>query len=174
MYRLVFIVLIASLFAGCSSKSVLMSPTANLRLVEGNVHVKVDGQNIDQRILGQLTREIKGQLIIAGFDIDNEDAKSINLKVHVTEFTPGNTALRMTISFGAGRGSLVYLAEYTSQDGNILAKMNGEERFTGLEVGFNQNYGGTTTLGGEETATRVLIKEAAKHIVELALNPEQK
>jgi hypothetical protein len=29
-------------------------------------------------------------------------------------------------------------------------------------------------LGGEETATKVLIKEAAKHIVELALNPEQK
>jgi hypothetical protein len=29
-------------------------------------------------------------------------------------------------------------------------------------------------LGGEETVTKVIIKEAAEHIVELALNPEQK
>jgi hypothetical protein len=174
MYNLVFIALITSLFTGCSSQSVLMSPTASLRFVGENVHVNVAGQNIDQRVLDQLMREIKGQLIIAGFDIETKDAKSINLKVQVTEFTPGNTALRMIISFGAGRGSLVYLAEYTSQEGKTLAKMNGEERFTGLEVGYNQNYGGTTTLGGEETATKVLIKEAAKHIVELALNPEQK
>jgi hypothetical protein len=95
MYNLVFIALITSLFTGCSSQAVLMSPTASLRFVGENVHVNVAGQNIDQRVLDQLMREIKGQLIIAGFDIETKDAKSINLKVQVTEFTPGNTASLM-------------------------------------------------------------------------------
>ena len=68
---------------------------------------------------------------------------------------------------------MLYLAEYKSQEGKILASINGEERFTGLEPGFDQNYGAFATWGGEETATTVLIKEAAKHIIELALNPKQ-
>ena len=34
------------------------------------------------------------------------------------------------------------------------------------------NYGHFTTLGGEGTVLEVLVKEAAKHIVELAVNPE--
>ena len=45
--------------------------------------------------------------------------------------------------------------------------MDGQERFTGGEVSFNQNYGGTTTLRGADTVRSVLIQEAAKHIVEL-------
>ena len=73
------------------------------------------------------------------------------------------------MGFGAGRGSLLYIAEYKHNKGQTLAKMDGHERFTSAEIGFNQHYGGLTTLGGEETATTVLIKEAAKHIVELAL-----
>ena len=173
MYKLAFMTLITSLLVGCSSKSVLMSPNTNLRFLEGNIYANVAGQNIDKRVLDQLAREIKGQLIIAGFNIDN-NATNINLKIQVTEFTPGNAALRMMPGFGAGRGSLVYLAEYMNQEGNTLAKMKGEERFTGLEVNYNQNYGVATTLGGEETVTKVLIKEAAKHIVELALSPEKK
>jgi hypothetical protein len=75
----------------------------------------------------------------------------------------------LTVGFGAGRGSLLYTAEYADQAGKTLAKMDGEERFTGAEISFNQHYGGATTLGGEETAIEVLIKEAGKHIVELAL-----
>jgi Domain of unknown function (DUF4410) len=133
------------------------------------VIVDATGQNIEANVLDQLTREIKAQLIIAGLDIDKETDKKINLKVLVTAFTPGNAALRITVGFGAGRGSLLYVAEYTNNTGQTLAKMDGQERFTGAEVGFNQHYGGFATLGGEETATTVLIKEAAKHIVELAL-----
>jgi len=173
MKRMVFIALISSFLIACSSQSILLSPTASLRSLSNNVSVTVVSQAIDQPIIDQLTREIKGQLIIAGFDLDKQDTKTLHLKIQVTEFSPGNAGLRLTVGFGAGRGSLVYLAEYTSQEGKTLAKMNGEERFTGAEVGFNQNYGGLTTLGGEETATKVLIKEAAKHIVELALKPDQ-
>jgi hypothetical protein len=90
----------------------------------------------------------------------------------VSAFTPGNAALRLGVGFGAGRGSLVYSPEYAHGAGQILAMMDGQERFTGTEISFNHNYGALTTLGGEETAREVLVKEAAKHIVELAVRPE--
>jgi hypothetical protein len=170
MHKAFFVVLIGALLIGCSTKHISTAPTTNLKLISNTVAVKLEGQNINASILDRLTREIKGQLIIAGFDIDKETDKNINLNVFVTDFTPGNAALRLTLGFGAGRGSLLYTAEYKDQGGKILAKMDGQERFTGGEVSFNQHYGGATTLGGEETATEVLVKEAAKHIVELALN----
>jgi hypothetical protein len=169
IHKALLIFLLSSLLAACSTKHISTVPSTNLKLVADSVIVKVVGQNINSTVLDSLTREIKGQLIIAGFDIDKETDKRINLNVLVTAFTPGNAALRLTVGFGAGRGSLLYTAEYTDQAGQTLAKMDGEERFTGAEVSFNQHYGGATTLGGEETATEVLIKEAGKHIVELAL-----
>lgn len=169
MYKTFLIILFYLLLAACSTKHISITPITNLKLVGDSVIVKVAGQNIDPNILDRLTREIKGQLIIAGFDIDKETGKRINLNVFVTDFTPGNAALRFFVGFGSGRGSLLYTAEYTNQAGQTLAKMDGQERFTGGEVSFNQHYGGATTLGGEKTSTKVLIKEAAKHIVELAL-----
>lgn len=169
IHKFLLFILIGSLLAACSTKHISTAPSHNLKHIANSVVVKVSGQNINSTVLDTLGREIKGQLIIAGFDIDKETDKKINLNVFVTEFTPGNAALRITVGFGAGRGSLLYTAEYTDQAGKTLAKMNGEERFTGAEISFNQNYGGATTLGGEETATSVLIKEAGKHIVELAL-----
>jgi len=169
MNQIPLIILLSTLLVACSTKTISTTPTTSLKLAGDTVFVNVTGQNIDANVLDKLTREIKGQLIIAGFDIDKKTDKKINLKVLVTYFTPGNAALRFAISFGAGRGSLLYVAEYTNNAGQTLAKMDGQERFTGTEIDLNQHYGGLTTLGGEETATTVLIKEAAKHIVELAL-----
>lgn len=169
MNRIRLIILLSTLLVACSTKTISTTPATSLKLVGDTVIVSVTGQNIDANILDRLTREIKGQLIIAGFEIDKKTDKKINLNVLVTAFTPGNAALRLTVGFGAGRGSLLYVAEYTNDAGQELAKMEGQERFTGTEVSFNQNYGGFATLGGEETATTILIKEAAKHIIELAL-----
>ena len=174
MQKSLIVVLIGVLLlVGCSTKHISTVPTTNLRLVSSAVLVKVTGQNINPNVLDMLTREIKGQLIIAGFDLAQPTGKKINLNVVVTDFTPGNAALRLTVGFGAGRGSLIYTAEYTNQEGSILAKMDGQERFTGGEVSFNNHYGGATTLGGHETATKVLVKEAAKHIVELTAAKQQ-
>ena len=169
MNKIYLTILLSTLLAACSTKNISITPAASLKSVGDTVIINVTGQNIDANVLDRLTREIKAQLIIAGFDIDKGTGKKINLNVLVTAFTPGNAALRMTVGLGAGRGSLLYVAEYTNDAGQTLAKMDGQERFTGTEVSFNQHYGGLTTLGGEETSTTVLIKEAAKHIVELAL-----
>jgi hypothetical protein len=165
----ILLMLAVALLAGCSASNIITLPTDNLIKISNKVSITVSGREIDANVLDQLTREIKGQLVIAGFDIDKESDNRVCLNVNVTEFNPGNAALRMTIGFGAGRGSLVYTAEYTNKTGQTLAKMDGEERFTGLEVSYNQHYGGLTTLGGEETATKVLLKEAAMHISQLAI-----
>ena len=123
---------------------------------------------ISQDILNTLSREIKGQLIISGFDLAEHGDDAIYLHVDVSVYKAGNQALRVLVGFGAGRASLIYTAQYKDVGGNVLATMNGQERLTGMEISYNQNYGGTTSLGGADTAIRVLTKEAAKHIVELA------
>lgn len=169
MNKMRFVIFLSTLLVACSTKTISTAPATNLKLAGDTVIVNVTGQNIEASVLDQLTREIKAQLLIAGFDIDKEKDKKINLNVVVMAFTPGNAALRLTVGFGAGRGSLLYIAEYKNNQGQTLAKMDGQERFTGVEASFNQHYGGFATLGGEETATTVLLKEAAKHIVELAL-----
>jgi len=156
----------------CSTQQVSIPATTNLKSLTPNIGVRVDGANIDAELLNQLTREIKAQLIIAGFDIETPAEKKLALRVNVQDFDPGNAALRWTVSFGAGRGSLIYVAEYADSVGRIVAKMDGQERFTGTEVGFTHTYGAFSTFGGEETVKRVLLKEAAKHIVELATNPQ--
>jgi hypothetical protein len=98
----------------------------------------------------------------------------MTLDVDLITFTPGNAATRLIVGFGAGRGSLIYNAKYISPDGNVLAEIDGQERFTGVEsFTFNQEYGSTTTLRGADTVKHVLVQEAAKHIVELTSTTEQ-
>jgi len=156
---------------GCSTQQILTQSTTDLRRINPSIQVKVNG-DADKELIASLTREINGQLVIAGFDIVTPSDRKIALNVNVSHFTPGNNALRLTVGYGAGRGSLLYTAAYVDIDGKVLASMDGQERFTGLEYGFNTSYGTTTTLGGEDTVRTVLVKEAGRHIVELAVQPQ--
>jgi len=163
------IIFFSLMLVGCSTKNISLVPSTDIKKNNNAVTVNVSGENINPTVIEMLLRELKGQLIIAGFElIDTTGGDNINLNVNVNEFSPGNAALRITVGFGAGRGSLIYTAEYTDPRGQVLAKMDGQERFTGLEVSHNHKYGAMATLGGEETATKVLVKEAALHIVELS------
>lgn len=169
----VLVIFLFGFLIGCSTKNISISPATDLNLASNSVTVKVTGQGIDQIVLDNLKRQIKGLLILSGFELDNDTGTQIYLNVFVTTFTPGNAALRHTVSFGAGRGSLLYTAEYTNQAGQTLAKMNGQERFTGTELEFSQRYGVMAAAGGQKSATEILIKEAAMHIVALAKKQEQ-
>ena len=151
-----------------------MPPKVNLKLVNDSISVNVKGSDSETALLDRLTREIKARLIVAGFDIEKKTGEELLLNVNVSLFDPRDTAARLIVGFGAGRGSLIYSAEYTDATGQILAKMDGQERFTGGEIHFNHNYGTFTTLGGEDTVREVLVKEAAKHIIELAVNSDSK
>jgi hypothetical protein len=105
-------------------------------------------------------------LLTEGFDLV-DGANATNLDVNISAFDPGNAALRLSIGFGAGRGSLVYNAKY-SKDGKVLLDYDGAERFTGLEIAPGTKYDPLRNFGGEETSTLILLEEAAKHIVDQA------
>ncbi len=171
MPKLAIILLLVTLSAACSTKQVLIPAKGNLKLVNESIAVNVNGPSDETDLLNHLGRELKARLILAGFDIEKQTGEKLALDVNVIEFNPGDAAARMIVGFGAGRGSLIYTAEYKTAKGEVLAKMEGQERFTGGEVAFNLDYGHFTTLGGEATVREVLVKEAAKHIVELAINP---
>lgn len=172
MFRFVWPILIISVLMSCSAQQVSTPAIVNLKFFSEFIEVNVTGTILDTELLDRLTREIKAQLVLAGFDIDKQSDRRLSLNVNVSEFNPGNAALRLTVGFGAGRGSLIYSAEYTNTEGKVLARMDGQERFTGSEIHFNNNYGVFSTLGGEETVRAVLVKEAGKHIVELAVKPD--
>lgn len=125
--------------------------------------------------MDEIKRHTKGQLIIAGFDIVEDEKDSIKLNINVQAFEPGSQSLRILVGFSVGRGSLLYSAEFVGPDGKILASVDSQERFTGGEVSFNQKYGATTGFGGDEVVQATLCKEAAQHIVEVALDqvPEE-
>lgn len=159
--------------AACSSMQVQTRPTDGIAATGNSVIVAVTGAAVDKAILDSLTRHLQARLLIAGFDLYATAENVIHLNVAVSAFTPGNQALRMTVGFGAGRGSLIYTAEYVDASGKTLGRMDGQERFTGAEFGFNNEYGAFAAAGGADKATEVLIKEAAKHIVALTeRNPD--
>jgi uncharacterized protein DUF4410 len=108
--------LITICLMGCSTQQVAVPAKTNLKLVSENIGVNVTGLVADKELLDRLTREIKAQLILAGFDIEKQTNKKLLLTVNVIEFNPGSAALRLTVGFGAGRGSLIYSAEYADAE----------------------------------------------------------
>lgn len=167
MKKILMALIIMVLLAGCSTRHIITAPKNNLLATCKTVHVDVSGHVLPE-IIDRLTREVKARLIIAGFDVVESEQVNMTLAVNILLFKPGNAALRFLVGCGAGRGSLLYEAEYLSSDGVVVAEMNGQERFTGCDVGMNMRYGATTGFGGAETVRVVLVKEAARHIVELA------
>ncbi|MDD1625920.1 MAG: hypothetical protein LUQ26_00370 [Methylococcaceae bacterium] len=71
MNKIRLIIVLSTLLVACSTKTISTTPATSLKLVGDTVIVNVTGQNIEAQTLDQLTREIKAQLLIAGFDIDN-------------------------------------------------------------------------------------------------------
>lgn len=162
-------IVIATVYS-CSTKQFTVAPSQDLRKINSNIKISITGEAVSPDILDMIKRHTKGQLIIAGFEVVEDGKDSINLNIHVQSFNPGSQAARILIGFGAGRGSLLYSAQFVDQDGKVLVSVNSQERFTGGEVDFNMKYGSTTGFRGAEVVQTTLCKEAAEHIVEVALN----
>ena len=160
---------LVALASACSTRQIRVSPASDLRSLGSSIQLEINGGDVDPAVINDLKRYLKGKLIIAGFDIESADAQGIQLQVDVHSYSAGSAGARLTVGFGAGRGSLLYLARYTSSDGQVLAEMDGAEYFTGGEPHFNSKYGTFATMGGAEKAQNILVQEAAEHIVELAL-----
>lgn len=156
------LLLIALILPACSTHHLNTASGVNVLSHGKDIKLTVTGQNSE--IVDKLSRHIKANLLIEGFDVVNsEDATALN--VAISAFDPGNAALRLTIGFGAGRGSLIYNAKYI-KNGKVLIDYDGAERFTGLEIAPGTKYDPTRNFGDAETSTQILLEEASKHIVD--------
>ena len=169
MARWIGLLAAALIVVACSTKQIGTYATTSVMNVSPDIAVLVTGEKVDPQVLDELRRHLMAKLIVAGFNIKAVVEDGLKLEVDVQRFEPGNAALRLTVGFGAGRGSLLYTARYLDREGRILASMDGQERFTGGEPHFNTEYGHLTTLQGAEKVRTVLVQEAAKHVVELGL-----
>jgi hypothetical protein len=148
----------AVMMIACSAKQIGTHATANLVNVTPDIAVVVNGEGVDPQVLDQLRRHLKAKLIVAGFNIEGIAEDALKLDVDVQRFEAGSAGLRVTIGFGAGRGSLLYTARYLDHKGQVVAEMDGQERFTGGEPHFNMEYGNFATLGDAEKAREVLVR----------------
>jgi hypothetical protein len=169
MKMMILALTLFTVMSACSTKKIHISPDSNLKNISTGIQLGIDGGDVDPAVINDLKRYLMAKLIIAGFDIDTGDSEAIRLQVDVHSFSPGNAGLRLTVGFGAGRGSLLYTAQYFAPDGTVLAAIDGQEYFTGSEIAFGNKYGAFATMGGAEKAQSILVQEAAEHIVELAL-----
>ncbi|TCV81033.1 MULTISPECIES: DUF4410 domain-containing protein [Methylomonas] len=162
--KILFLILSLLILPACSTHQLNTISAEKVSSYGKDITVKVTGANAD--IVDKLTRYIQANLLTAGFNIVADD-NATHLDVAISDFDPGNAALRLTVGFGAGRGSLVYNAKYT-KSGMVLIDYDGAERFTGLEFSPGTKYETFRNFGGEETSTLILLEEASKHIVEQA------
>lgn len=131
--------------------------------VQASVRIVVTGEPL--AIAARLADEVRTRLQGKGYRIVEENTAP-SLAASITEFAPGSQALRITVGFGAGATSLRWHARY-ARDDQVLAERDGTESFSGMEVSLLKKYGTTAGFGGEDTATRIVVSEAAEHIAAL-------
>ena len=156
----------------CSTHQVPVAPAPQLELATS---IEVQLQHVpneytaegpvDQQLLEDFSRHVRSELLQRGYEVD--PGSPVRLEIDVHAFKPGNTAARILIGFGAGRGSLIYTARYVSEDGEVLAQIDGQERHTGSEIyGLGENrHGAFAAFAGADKTREILLSEAARHIV---------
>lgn len=163
------LILSALILTACSTHQLKTASSETVSSYGKDIKLSVTGANSE--IVDKLRRYIQASLLTEGFNVVSDD-KATHLDVAISAFDPGNAGLRLTIGFGAGRGSLVYNAKYM-KNGKLLVDYDGAERFTGLEFAPGTQYEAFRNFGGEETSTLILLEEASKHIVEQATRKGQ-
>ena len=166
--KILSLMLSTLILTACSPHHLNTTSSEKVSSYGRDITLKVTGADSD--IVDKLTRYIHANLLTEGFNVVT-DENATHLDVEISAFDPGNAALRLSVGFGAGRGSLVYNAKYT-KSGKLLVDYDGAERFTGMEIAPGTKYEIFRNFGGEETSTLILLEEASKHIVEQAItNP---
>jgi len=172
--RTLVIVVLSLLLAStaCSTHQVSVTSAPQLKLASS---IEVQLQRVpneytaegpvDDQLLKDFSRHVRSELLRRGFEID--PGSPVLLEVDVHAFKPGNPAARILVGFGAGRGSLIYTARFVSEDGEVLAQIDGKERHTGSELyGFGERrHGPFSGFAGAEKTREILLYEAARHIV---------
>jgi len=114
----------------CSTRQVSVAPEPQLKL-ESSIEVELkhvpneytaEGP-VDAQLLKDFSRHLRIELLQRGYEVD--PGSPVRLEVDVHAINLGSAAARMLIGFGAGRGSLLYTARYVSEDGKVLAQIDG-------------------------------------------------
>jgi hypothetical protein len=154
----------------CSTRQVSVAPEPQLKL-ESSIEVELrhvpneytaEGP-VDAQLLKDFSRHLRIELLQRGYEVDPGSPVRLEVDVHAIKL--GSAAARILIGFGAGRASLFYTARYVSEDGKVLAQIEGQERHTGGEMyGIGGRHGAFASLAGAEKTREILIFEAARHI----------
>jgi hypothetical protein len=88
-----------------------------------------------------------------GYKVVNEN-EDLLIKISIPYFKPDNKALRITVGFGAGKGGLKYVAEFSS-NGNILGILEGGKSYG--DVNIFGDAESTMYRGGESTRSFMII-----------------
>ncbi len=106
---------------------------------------------------------LKGRLQSFGYTLVEADPELV-VNVTVSQFDPGDRALRMVIGFGAGRAALKYTARFKDPTGKLLAELQGGKAYHGLEM--NEN----TTFKSNESLRMGMISYSVSQIGEFIQN----
>ena len=157
--------------SACSTHQVSAPAAPRLELAS-NIDVQLEhvpnqytGEGpVDEQLLREFSRHIRSELLQRGYEVD--EGSPVRLEVDVHAYVPGNTAARILVGFGAGRASLLYTARYVGEDGEVLARIDGQERHTGHEVyGVAESrHGAFPGYAGADKTRQILLAEAARHI----------
>lgn len=161
--------LLPCLLAACTSTHRLNQQSAETVRTHGSdIRITVAGE--PEEIRNRLSGYLKQGLMKYGYRPVDED-RATQLEVAISEFNPGNAFFRFLISGGAGRGTLSYRAIY-SKDGRTLVDYQGDEHFVGTEPHPGTKRETLRQFSLEATATDILLEEATKHIVDLAVGKQ--
>jgi hypothetical protein len=163
----IFLVATATVLTGCVTPQATKPPTAGVDFHQFHKVklVVTDSAKTTYAKEGLPMFEglLKGRLQSLGYTLVEADPEMV-VDVTVSQFDPGNRALRTLISFGAGRAVLKYTARFQDPTGKLLAELEGGKAYHGLEVADNP------TFKSDESTRMGLISYSVSQIGEFIQN----
>ncbi|HWU37491.1 MAG TPA: DUF4410 domain-containing protein [Candidatus Acidoferrum sp.] len=140
--RVFSVATIAMLMSGCVTPQVVSPPktTVDFRQYKTVKLVMIDEVNTpySQEGLSRFEAFLKGRLQILGYSVGAADG-DMTLEVRILSFSPGNTAARLIVGFGAGRAVLTYRASFRDRSGTLITELEGGKAFHGMELNLPDN-----------------------------------
>ena len=77
MKTMILALTLAVMASACSTKQVHVSPASDLRDGGSTIQLVINGGDVDPAVISDLTRYLKAELIIGGFDIESAGPEGI-------------------------------------------------------------------------------------------------
>ncbi len=161
--RVFSIAMVAMLVSGCVTPQVVSPPKTNVdfRQYKTVKLVMIDEVKTpySQEGLPMFEGFLKGRLQYLGYSVGDADG-DMTLEVRILSFSPGNTAARWLVGFGAGRAVLTYRASFRDRSGALITELEGGKAFHGMELNLPDN----PLFKTDEDIRLGMIQEAALQV----------